>query len=252
MSHTFIIVFVDKAKCAIQIAEPWYVSTKTKSTYESEGKLYCKAACYLTIITSLFQCLILLTLSLTLTSFIEVKVKAAEDDPHLGKMIENLTCGKDIDEHCFEEALEIAVAKNRHKAAGFLILQGASNLLQCLQDALMKPFCYKTAVLLLLCHAAKTGDIEIINLMCSKEPPDILKRESSSPVHVKSDSGKEVKREYLPKEWDRKLPLHVLEDLRYEDNLFIENIDEYILYQICYSVTFVHYFINAAVISNKI
>ena len=245
MNHTFIIVFVDKAKCAIRIAE-------TKSTYESEGKLYCKAICYLTITALMFQSLILLSLSLTFTSFIEVKVKAAEDDPHLGKMIENLTHGKDIDENCFEEALKIAVAKNRHKAAGFLILQGASNLLECLQDALLNPFCHQTAVLLLLCFAAKIGDIQIISLMCSKEPPDILKRESSSPVHVEGDSGREVKRGYLPKEWDRKLPLYVLEDLRYEDNLLIENINEYRLYQMCYSVTLVHYFITAAVISNKI
>ena len=36
MSHAFNVLFTDKAKCSIRIAEPWYAATKTELADKSD------------------------------------------------------------------------------------------------------------------------------------------------------------------------------------------------------------------------
>ena len=35
MSHAFNVLFADKAKCSIRIAEPWYATAKTELAHKS-------------------------------------------------------------------------------------------------------------------------------------------------------------------------------------------------------------------------
>ena len=141
----------------------------------------------------------------------EIKILAEKDDQQLRIAIEDLQHGRDIEESCFEDALEIAVARNNHRAVGYLVIHGARNLEQCMQQALLKPPLYKTAVLLLLCHAAKINDKDIVERLCGglRTAP---KKGSAYPM---GSTSKVLTRKYLPMEWNRALTHQNMFEMRY-------------------------------------
>ena len=139
----------------------------------------------------------------------EIKKYAAEGHANLRYSIEGLQRGTEIEENCFEEALELAVGNNRGKAAGYLVLHGARNLERCMQAALLKPPLHKTAVLLLLCHAAKINDKELVKVICT----GLFKENQKVGIVMKNDNV--FTRNYLPKEWSNSMSRQKLNQLRY-------------------------------------
>ncbi len=141
---------------------------------------------------------------------------ASTEDPRLGKSIESLNCGQDVEQNCFEEALEIAVAKNNHKSVGYLVIHGAKNVEECLCAALQKPSLLQTAALLLLCYAARDGDKKLIKHICGG-----LKTANFTDDSVDGMSETEVvlTRKFLPESWNRKLTRRKLWEIRYVINL---------------------------------
>ena len=129
---------------------------------------------------------------------------AAKNDCNLGKVIQHLQCGQDVEESCFEDALEIAVGRNNHQAVGYLVIHGARSVELCLSAALLKPSLYKTAVLLLLCIAAKNGDKEIINAICKTEKNEWYP--DGNKVMLTS--------KFLPSEWNKSLTWERLIEMR--------------------------------------
>eukprot|EP00794_Sanderia_malayensis_P020289 gene20289-22275_t len=96
----------------------------------------------------------------------EIKKLAQTDSPRIGKAIETLQCGQDVEPNCFDEALIEAVKRNNHKSVGYLVIHGAKNVEEQMKFAILKPNLYQTAVLLLLCHAAKCGDKIVVEEIC--------------------------------------------------------------------------------------
>ena len=143
-----------------------------------------------------------------LISNLEIKKFASEDNPELRSAIDGLQRGKDIEETCLEDSLEIAVGKNSGKAVGYLVLHGARNLEKCMQAALLKPSLYRTAVLLLLCYAAKVNDKELVRVICT----DLFKKNQKSMFPRKTT--KVLERKYLPKEWEHILTSQKLTEMR--------------------------------------
>ena len=80
-------------------------------------------------------------------------------------MIYYLKPGSDVTDTCFNECLEIAVQKNLHLAAGFIILRIPSNAADCLQKAIDIGH-DETAVMLMLCLAAMKNGITLLRLIC--------------------------------------------------------------------------------------
>ena len=138
---------------------------------------------------------------------LEIKKLASVDNPELRTILEGLQRGQDIEDNCFEDALEIAVSKNSRKAVGYLVLHGARNLEKCMQAALLKSNLQRTAVLLLLCHAAKIDDKELVRLICK----DLTKDKQSGGF---STPDVNIFRRYLPKEWNQTLNQQKLREMR--------------------------------------
>ena len=128
-------------------------------------------------------------------------------------MLKGQKRGQDVEESCFEDALEIAVHKNNIRAVGYLVLHGARNLEKCMQEALLKSQLQSTAVLLLLCHASKINDREMVEQICVG-----LHRE----VHEEDTTVNSVAltRKYLPKEWNQSIKNTELNELRYVCDTF--------------------------------
>ena len=122
-------------------------------------------------------------------------------------MLEWLQNRQDVEGSCFEEALEIAVHENGRTDVGYLMLHGLRNLEKCLQVALLDSHLHKAAVLLLLCHASKINDKEMVEHICAG-----LNRE----VHQEDTTVKNLTltRKYLPKEWNQTLTSKELRELR--------------------------------------
>ena len=122
-------------------------------------------------------------------------------------MLKSLRRGQDIEDSCFEDALEIAVQRNSSRAAGYLVLHGARNIEKCMQMALLKSELQSTAVLLLLCHASKINDNEMVKHICVGLNREMHQEETTV-------SNVTVTRKYLPKEWKQALKSKELKELR--------------------------------------
>ena len=124
----------------------------------------------------------------TLFFFSEVKRSMNLPSREFGKFIRELQCGKDVTETCFDECLEIAVDKNLHFTAGFIIIQSPTNIIHCLHKALSKPETLDVAAMLVMCVAAEEGDTRMLEILCRSD--DIRMRETKD-VSV-------IRRDYLP------------------------------------------------------
>ena len=122
-------------------------------------------------------------------------------------MLEGLQRGRDVEDSCFEDALEIAVHNNSSRAVGHLVLHGAKNLEKCMQKALLKSQLHSTAVLLLLCHASKINDREMVKHICIGLNREMQQEEATV-------SNVTLTRKYLPKEWNQTLKSKELRELR--------------------------------------
>ena len=138
---------------------------------------------------------------------IEIKKLAREDKPELREILDNIRRGQDIEENCFEDALELAVSNNSRKAVGYLVLHGARNLEKCMQAALLKSRLQRTAVLLLLCYASKVNDKDIVRLICT----DLTKNQKGAPYNMQASK---LTRKYLPREWSHTLTDEKVREMR--------------------------------------
>ena len=105
-------------------------------------------------------------------------------------MIDNIQPGIDVTMTCFDECLELAVEKNFHFAAGFIIMREPDNIIECFKNAFLKPDRKETAAMLLICIAAIRGDCEILKLFFKA---DTIAQQSE---HV--DEEIVLKRDYFP------------------------------------------------------
>lgn len=96
---------------------------------------------------------------------VELKALLVENFRDFKRMIYYLKPGSDVTDACFNECLEIAVQKNLHLAAGFIILRIPSNAADCLQKAIDIGH-DETAVMLILCLAAMKNEITLLRLIC--------------------------------------------------------------------------------------
>ena len=96
---------------------------------------------------------------------VELKALLVDNFRDFKKMIYHLKPGADVTDTCFNECLEIAVQKNLHLAAGFIILRIPSNAAGCLQKAIDIGH-DETAVMLMLCLAAMKNEITLLQLIC--------------------------------------------------------------------------------------
>lgn len=96
---------------------------------------------------------------------VELKALLVENFRDFKRMIYYLKPGSDVTDTCFNECLEIAVQKNLHLAAGFIILRIPSNAADCLQKAIDIGH-DETAVMLMLCLAAMKNGITLLRLIC--------------------------------------------------------------------------------------
>ena len=122
-------------------------------------------------------------------------------------MLKGLQPGQDVEDSCFEDALEIAVHENKRRAVRYLVLCGARNVEKCMQAALLDSNLHGTAVILLLFHASKVNDEEMVKLICTS-------RNGENQLEGATMGNVRLTRNYLPKEWNHTLTSKELGELR--------------------------------------
>ena len=115
-------------------------------------------------------------------------------------MREGLDHGRDVE-------LETAVLNNDKRAIGDLVLHGARSLEGYIQSALLDSNLLSTAVFLLLCHASKINDQEMVEHICVGLNTEVYQDETTV-------SNVALTRKYLPKEWNQTLTRKEFRKLR--------------------------------------